>query len=79
VAQGRHSPHRAILIEVMFSLGASGNKVGMEISDEFLNLCQMIVVLAPILVFPRLEKQVTCEHFVHHAAKGPDIGCFVIA
>ena len=79
VAEIREALHRPILLEVLPLLGTPGDEVRVERTDQLLHLRQVILVLAPVLAGLGVEEQVASEHFVHHAAEGPEICCFVVA
>jgi hypothetical protein len=78
VAERWHSAHCAIFVEVFMPFGAAGYEVGVESSDELLDLGEMVVVFAPVVGFAGLEQQIPCEHFVHHAGEGPYVRGLVV-
>ena len=79
VAEIREALHSPILLKVLPPFGTPGNEVRMERPDQLLHLGQMILILAPILAGLGVEEQIASEHFVHHAAEGPQICCLVVA
>lgn len=79
MAKSRHASHGAVLVEVFVSFGTSGNEVRVEWAHQFLNLAQVVVVLAPLLGASRLEQQVASQDLVHHAPERPDVGCLAVA
>jgi hypothetical protein len=79
VIERRHSFHRSVSLEVFMPFGTTSNEMRMKIANKFLNLGQMIVILAPAFSLPRLKQQITREHFMHHATKGPNICGFIVA
>ena len=78
MAERRHSFHNPIFAKILVFLRASGDKMRMEIPYQFLNLCQVIIVLAPSLCLPWLEQQISSKHLIHHAGKRPYIRSLVI-
>lgn len=38
----------------------------------------MVLILTPIFTGFRVEEEIASEHFVHHAAEGPQIRCFIV-
>lgn len=78
VAEIREALHSTILLKVLPLLRTPRNEVRMERPDQLLHLGQVIFVFAPVFASLGVEEQIASEHFVHHAAEGPQICCFVV-
>lgn len=79
VAEIREALHGSILLEVLLLLGTPGNEMRMERPNQLLYLGQVVLVFAPVLASLGVEEQIASEHFVHHAAEGPQIRRLVVA
>lgn len=69
----RESLHESVPAEVLPGLGTTCHKMGMEGPEEFLDLCEVILALAPLLRLLGLEEEVTGQQLVHHAPQRPNI------
>lgn len=78
VTEIREALHSAILLKVLPLLRTPRNEVRMERTDQLLHLGEVILILAPVFAGLGVEEQIAGQHFVHHAAEGPQIRCLVV-